>query len=101
MEKNTDKAVNEDLEEEIKSWHKKHFKSRNAWEDYSGHYLDKNSQLDLARHFVQWEKNQIRKEIAKQIAFYENSDPGKDPYCKGSDAGALVVLRLFQEKVVI
>lgn len=44
----------EELEEEIKSWHKRHFKSRNSWEDYSGHYLDKNSQLDLARHFAQW-----------------------------------------------
>lgn len=48
-----EQPVCEDLEEEIKSWHKRHFKSRNAWEDYSGHYLDKNSQLDLARHFYE------------------------------------------------
>ena len=51
----------EGLEEEIKSWHKRHFKSRNAWDDYSGHYLDKNSQLDLARHFAQWGAEHLKK----------------------------------------
>ena len=55
--------VSEDLEEEIKAWHKKHFKGRNAWEDYSGHYLDKDSQLDLARHFAQWQKEKDKNEL--------------------------------------
>ncbi len=43
----------EGLEEEVKAWHKKHFKSKKVWEYYSGYYLTRNSELNLARHFYE------------------------------------------------
>ena len=43
------KEVN--LEKELISWHKKHFKKEGTFEKYGGFYFANSSQLDLAKHF--------------------------------------------------
>lgn len=62
-----EKPVNQEgLEEEVKAWHKKHFKARNAWEYYSGYYLTRNSELNLARHFYELGKKDMREQMLKE-----------------------------------
>ena len=39
------------------------------------------------------------REIDKQIRFYENSNPGSDPFCQGCDKGALAVLNWFKKNM--
>ena len=41
-----------DLEKELGRWRHKHFKGKMDG-DYSGEYLERESQLDLARHFYE------------------------------------------------
>ena len=41
-----------DLEKELGRWRHKHFKGKRDG-DYSGEYLERESQLDLARHFYE------------------------------------------------
>ncbi len=45
------KEVN--LEKELISWHKKHFKKEGTFEKYGGFYFANSSQLDLAKHFFE------------------------------------------------
>ena len=42
-----------DLEKELISWHKKHFKKEGTFEKYGGFYFANSSQLDLAKHFFE------------------------------------------------
>lgn len=42
-----------DLEKELEKWRHDHFKGKRDG-DYSGEYLERESQLDIARHFVEW-----------------------------------------------
>ena len=42
-----------DLEKELNQWRHKHFKGKRD-DDYNGEYLERKSQLDLARHFAEW-----------------------------------------------
>lgn len=56
-----DKMSSEDLEEEMIRWHKEHFGNKRDWEKTSGEYLTKKSQLDIACHFAEWQKQQIMK----------------------------------------
>jgi len=80
LQEKSEKPINpvcEDLEEEVKVWHKNHFKAKNAWEDYSGHYLDKSSQLDLARHFAQWQKDRDEA-ITDSVKFEEGFKTGRE-----------------------
>ena len=41
-----------DLEKDLDQWRHKHFKGKRD-DDYSGEYLERESQLDLARHFYE------------------------------------------------
>lgn len=49
-----------DLEKELDRWRHKHFKGKRDG-DYDGEYLERESQLDLARHFIEFGLN-ARKE---------------------------------------
>ena len=52
--------VNDDLEAEMIAWHKEHFNGKRKWEETSGEYLTRESQLDIARHFAQWQKEKTK-----------------------------------------
>ena len=41
------------IEQEMKAWHNKHFHSKRDWDKTSGEYLERSSQLDIARHFFE------------------------------------------------
>ena len=76
LQEKSEKPINpvcEELEEEVKAWHKKHFKAKNAWEDYSGHYLDKNSQLDFARHFYELGR-QSKPKVSEELEKYASQE---------------------------
>ena len=49
--------VSGDLDEELNKWRHNHFHGRRD-KDASGEYLERKSQLDLARHFAEWQKQQ-------------------------------------------
>lgn len=51
-----------DLDEELKNWRHNHFHGRRDC-DASGEYLERLSQLDLARHFANWQKQQMMKDV--------------------------------------
>lgn len=44
--------IEELLEEELKRWRHKHFRGKRD-DDYNGEYLERTSQLDIARHFYE------------------------------------------------
>lgn len=46
------KQPNVDLEKELEKWRHDHFKGKRDG-DYDGEYLDRESQLDLVRHFYE------------------------------------------------
>ena len=50
-----------DLEKELGRWRHKHFKGKRDG-DYSGEYLERESQLDLARHFYELGLNAKKEE---------------------------------------
>lgn len=37
--------------EELKEWHKQHFKKKDTFEKYSGFYFTNHTQIELAKHF--------------------------------------------------
>ena len=49
------------LEEELDSWRNIHFRGKRDGH-YSGEYLTRDSQLDLAHHFAQWMREKMMKE---------------------------------------
>ena len=51
-----------DLEKELGRWRHKHFKGKRDG-DYSGEYLERESQLDLARHFYELGLNARKENI--------------------------------------
>lgn len=51
-----------DLEKELIQWHEHHFKKKGIYEKHSGFYLEKRSQLDLARHFYELGLNARKEE---------------------------------------
>lgn len=53
----------EDLEEEMIRWHKEHFGNKRDWEKTSGEYLTRKSQLDIAHHFAEWQKQQMKETL--------------------------------------
>lgn len=48
----------EDLEKELDKWRHHHFAGERDGL-YSGEYLLRDSQLDIARHFAEWQKNKM------------------------------------------
>lgn len=50
----------EDLEKELNKWRHHHFVGERDG-DYSGEYLTRESQLELAHHFAAWQKNKMMK----------------------------------------
>lgn len=50
--RNDDEQPEVDLEEELEKWRHDHFKGKRDG-DYNGEYLERESQLDLARHFYE------------------------------------------------
>lgn len=44
--------IEELLEEELNQWRHKHFRGKRDG-DYNGEYLERESQLDIARHFYE------------------------------------------------
>lgn len=58
--------VRDDLEEEMIRWHKEHFGNKRDWEKTSGEYLTRKSQLDIAYHFAEWQKQQMMKDTRKE-----------------------------------
>ena len=44
--------IKELLEEELNQWRHKHFRGKRDG-DYNGEYLERESQLDIARHFYE------------------------------------------------
>lgn len=59
-EKSKDFTISEDIEKELDNWRHIHFRGRRDGK-LSGEYLERSSQLDLARHFAQWQMQQIFK----------------------------------------
>ena len=51
-----EEPASEDLEEEMIRWHKEHFGNKRDWEKTSGEYLTRKSQLDIAQHFAEWQR---------------------------------------------
>ena len=51
----------EDVEKEVNNWKHQHFHGRRD-KDASGEYLERTSQLDLARHFANWQKERMLKD---------------------------------------
>lgn len=49
----------EDLKEELDRWRHHHFAGERDGLLYSGEYLLRDSQLDIARHFAEWQKNKM------------------------------------------
>ena len=41
------------IEQEMKAWHNKHFHGKRDWDKTAGEYLERPSQLDIARHFFE------------------------------------------------
>lgn len=62
-EEKVKELVSEDLEEEMIRWHKEHFGNKRDWEKTSGEYLTRESQLDLARHFSEWQKQRMMNDV--------------------------------------
>ena len=56
-----EEPASEDLEKELDNWRHIHFSGRRDGK-LSGEYLERSSQLDLARHFVNWQKQQMMKD---------------------------------------
>lgn len=56
----------DDLEQELIKWHENHFKKKDTFTKMSGFYLTRQSQLDLAKHFAEWQKQQILGDDSKQ-----------------------------------
>ena len=50
-----EEPASEDFEEEMIKWHKQHFNGDRDWDKTSGEYLTRKSQLDIARHFAEWQ----------------------------------------------
>lgn len=68
----------EDLEEELNNWRHNHFHGRRD-KDASGEYLERKSQLDLARHFAEWQKQKDEQDFMKKACEYleqEHEDIG-------------------------
>ena len=59
-----EESASEDLEEEVNNWRHNHFHGRRD-KDASGEYLERESQLDLARHFAEWQKQKDFEELLK------------------------------------
>ena len=56
--------MNERLEKELESWRHEHFQGKRDG-DYSGEYLERESQLSIARHFYSLALENVRKECEK------------------------------------
>lgn len=57
----SEKPINQEgLEEELDKWRHNHFHGKRD-ENYSGEYLERTSQLDLACHFAQWGAEHLKK----------------------------------------
>lgn len=73
-----EEPVSEDLEEEMIRWHKEHFGNERDWGKTSGEYFTRKSQLELALHFAEWQKQQMMKD-ALEITIVNDWQYGKDP----------------------
>lgn len=67
----------EDLEKELNKWRHRHFVGERDGH-YSGEYLTRESQLELAYHFAAWQKNKIMEkavdgEVEELLTFREPS----------------------------
>lgn len=62
-----EQPISEDWEEEMIRWHKEHFGNKRDWGKTSGEYLTRKSQLDLAHHFAEWQKQQMMKDAVDAI----------------------------------
>lgn len=74
-----EEPVSEDLEEELNKWRHSHFHGRRDV-DASGEYLERVSQLDLARHFANWQKQQMMKDSKERVV---RVDADGYPYING------------------
>lgn len=68
----------EGLEVELDIWRYIHFNGARDGH-FSGEYLERTSQLDLAHHFAQWQKEQMMKEavegiVAESYGYEKNED---------------------------
>lgn len=60
LEEKSEIPTNLDLEKELESWRHNHFEGKRDGH-YSGEYLERSSQLDIARHFAQWGAEHLKK----------------------------------------
>ena len=59
------------LEEELDKWRHEHFHGKRD-DHFSGEYLERTSQLELARYFAQWGTEHAREQMMKDaVPFYE------------------------------
>lgn len=56
----SEKPMQRGLEEELDKWRHEHFHGKRD-DHFSGEYLERTSQLDLARHFAQWGAEHLKK----------------------------------------
>lgn len=52
----------DDLEEAVTQWRHKHFHGRRSFDGAVGEYLERTSQLDLAKYIANWQKQQMMKD---------------------------------------
>ena len=70
--------ASEDLEEEMIKWHKQHFNNKRDWHKTSGEYLTRKSQLEIARHFAEWQKQQMMEDAVQ--AWVNTYESVTNPY---------------------
>ncbi len=69
----SEEPASEGLEEELNNWRHQHFHGRRD-KDASGEYLERESQLNLAHHFANWQKEQMTKDVVLETAIIRNDD---------------------------
>ena len=69
--------ASEDLEKEIRQWWNNHYgniKEGYTFEKYTGHYLENTTIIELARHFANWQKQQMHKQAEEHLEKKTNGE---------------------------
>lgn len=71
----------EDLKEELDRWRHHHFAGERDGLLYSGEYLLRDSQLDIARHFAEWQKAKMLEGAVNSVVYEVDifGEPNKFP----------------------
>lgn len=70
----------DDLEEAVTQWRHKHFHGRRSFDGAVGEYLERTSQLDLAKYIANWQKQQMMKDAVEAEAVLNYYGKGDKEY---------------------